>query len=333
MTNDPASPLYYKFNFYTIPTDFEYFGVQHESRTWLVDRQQDLHDAVLQQPALQWHDDDLDNECDRQTEQLPEVGQHRARVARLERGVFRTGLWSEYASTDRHQTPADPRTWVDAALPNFHETFGTTTHAAVRRVRAAGAPNGCTITPGLKLAYYKHDFTQYADNGKTVGNLNGAPFVKHAAEYHSWLPSIDAHYLLQPDWSVYGQYGKGQNIPPTSIFDVKGAQVATLPKPIPNRYGPVRNGVEVESRDVRLRRLPHQLPERLLVGDRCRDRRYELLPKASRSTQGVEAESTILVGGGVAVYLNATNGSAKYTDTGLWAQNAPKRHRNARRHL
>ena len=41
------------------------------------------------------------------------------------------------------------------------------------------------------------------------------------------------------------------------------------------------------------------------------------------TTQGVEAESTILVGGGFAVYLNGTKGSAKYNDTGLWAQNAP----------
>ena len=30
---------------------------------------------------------------------------------------------------------------------------------------------------GLKLAYYKQDFTQFADNGKTVGNLNGAASI------------------------------------------------------------------------------------------------------------------------------------------------------------
>jgi iron complex outermembrane receptor protein len=40
-------------------------------------------------------------------------------------------------------------------------------------------------------------------------------------------------------------------------------------------------------------------------------------------TQGVEAESTIIVGGGLSVYLNATKSSAKYTGTDLWVQNAP----------
>ena len=68
------------------------------------------------------------DERHRQAEQLLEVRQHPAGDATCPAaGVFRTGLWSEYASTDRYQTPSDPRTWVDAALPNFHEMFGTTT--------------------------------------------------------------------------------------------------------------------------------------------------------------------------------------------------------------
>ena len=37
------------------------------------------------------------------------------------------------------------------------------------------------VTPGVKLAYYKQDFTQFADNGKTVGNLGGAPSTNHVA--------------------------------------------------------------------------------------------------------------------------------------------------------
>ena len=41
-------------------------------------------------------------------------------------------------------------------------------------------------------------------------------------------------------------------------------------------------------------------------------------------TKGVEAESTILVGGGLAVYLNGTKGSAKYAGSNLWVQNAPR---------
>src|SRR5206468_5655065 len=113
-------------------------------------------------------------------------------------------------------------------LPNFHEQFGTTTLQPYAEYSFRATPE-LTVTPGLKLAYYKQDFTQFADNGKTVGNLNGAPSINHIAEYHSWLPSFDAHVLVQQPWSMYVQVGRGQNIPPTSVLDVKNAQVGTLP--------------------------------------------------------------------------------------------------------
>src|SRR5258707_14430295 len=95
-----------------------------------------------------------------------------------DRGVFRVGLWSEYAWTDRYQTPSDPRTWVDAALPNFHEKFGTTTLQPYAEYELK-VTDSLRLTPGVKLAYYKQDFTQFADNGKTVGNLGGLPSVNH----------------------------------------------------------------------------------------------------------------------------------------------------------
>ena len=83
LTDDPTSPLYYKFNFYHIPTNFEYVGVEGQSRSRLVDRQQDVHDAVLQQAELQQHDGDHRDERDRQAEQLLEGGQHHSGDARV----------------------------------------------------------------------------------------------------------------------------------------------------------------------------------------------------------------------------------------------------------
>jgi iron complex outermembrane receptor protein len=236
--------------------------------------------------------------------------------------VFRTGLWSEYASTDRYQTPSDPRTWVDAALPNFHEMFGTTTLQPYAEYEWQVASN-FRITPGLKLGYYKQDFTQFADNGKTVGNLNGAASINHAVEYHSWLPSLDAHYLVRPYWSLYGQYGKGQNIPPTSIFDVKNAQVAIVPKPLLTdtyQAGSVwkssRATLDVDAYYIRFQNTYSSTTDPVTG-----DTNYFL--GADSVTKGIEAESTVLVGGGVAIYLNGTVGSARYTDTSQWVQNAP----------
>jgi iron complex outermembrane receptor protein len=322
MSGDPSSPLYYKFNFYSIPTNFEYIGFKTTLGGWSID------DKVY---TMRYYNKQNYNgvttiSATSATDKLNsywKVGNNLPISKVTSTGVFRTGLWTEYASTDRYQAPSDPRTWIDAALPNFHEMFGTTSVQPYVEYGWKAAPN-FTITPGIKYAYYKQDFTQFADNGKTVGSLNGALYTKHAVDYHTWLPSVDAHYLLQPYWSVYGQYGKGQNIPPTSIFDVKGALVATLPKPILTdtaQFGSVWKSSRA-TLDVDYYHINFQNDYTSTTDPVSGETLYFLT--SDSTTQGIEVESTVLVGAGFAVYLNGTSGTAKYNDTKQWVQNAPK---------
>jgi iron complex outermembrane receptor protein len=322
MTNDPNSPLYYKYNFYAIPTHFEYFGIRTLLGSgWSIDNKT----YTMRYYNKQNYNGVTTISATSATDKLNsywKVGNNLPVTYVSNAGVFRTGLWSEYASTDRYQTPSDPRTWIDAALPNFHEMFGTTTLQPYAEYGWRALPN-LTITPGIKYAYYRQDLTQLADNGKTVGNLNGAASVNHVAEYHSWLPSLDAHALLQPYWSMYAQYGKGQNIPPSSVFDVKNAQVGTLPKPILTdtfQIGSVWKSHRA-TLDLDYYHINFQSDYSATFDTATGDTLY--FQNGESVTQGVEAESTILVGGGVAVYLNATRGTAKYTDSNLWVQNAP----------
>ena len=321
MTDDPMSPLYYKFNFYHIPTHFEYAGLKARlGHGWSVDNKT----YTMRYYNKQNYNSPTKLSTTSATDKLNSYWKW-GNIVPLsqvsDRGIFRTGLWSEYASTDRYQAPSDPRTWVDTGL-NFHEKFGTTTLQPYAEYEWQAAPK-LRITPGVKLAYYKQDFTQFADT-KIVGNLNGAPFIKHAVEYHTWLPSIDAHYLLQSDWSMYAQYGKGQLIPPTSIFDVTGAQVAVLPRPTLTdtvQFGSVWKSSRA-TLDVDVYHIVYQNDYSSATDAITGDTNWYANGKAT--TKGFEAESTILVGGGLAVYLNGTAGSAKYDDTGLWAQNTPK---------
>ncbi|MCU1385696.1 MAG: TonB-dependent receptor [Acidobacteria bacterium] len=322
MTDNPASPLYYKYNFYSIPTDFEYIGARtllgggwsldNKTYTMRYYNKQNYNGVTTITPTSAT---DKLNSYRKYGNNLPLTYVSNA-------GVFRTGLWSEYAATDRYQIPSDPRTWVDAALPNFHEMFGTTTLQPYAEYSWRALPN-VTITPGVKYAYYRQNLTQFADNGKTVGSLNGAASVDHVAEYHSWLPSLDAHALVQPYWSMYAQYGKGQNVPPSSVFDVKNAQVGTLPKPILTdtyQVGSVWKSHRA-TLDVDYYHITYQSDYSSTFDTATGDTQYFL--NGESVTHGVEAESTLLVGGGLAVYLNATAGSAKYSDSGLRVQNAP----------
>ena len=322
LTDDPTSPLYYRFNFYHIPTNFEYVGVHANlGHGWSLDNKT---------YGMRYHNKQNYNgtttiSATSATDKLNaywKMGNFIPVTHASNLGIFKAGLWSEYASSDRYQSPSDPRSWVNAALPNFHESFITTTYQPYAEFQFRLRDN-LSVTPGVKYARYKQDFTQFADNGKVVGNLGGAPFIRHDVTYDSWLPSFDVHYLAQPYWSMYAQYGKGQNVPPTSIFDVKGALVGTLPKP--TLTDTVQFGSVWKSRratfDVDVYRVAFQNDYSSNLDPVTGMTQYFLNGKAT--TQGVEAESTVLLGGGLAVYLNATKGSAKYDATDLWAQNAP----------
>src|SRR5262249_34330428 len=105
---------------------------------------------------------------------------------------------------------------------------------------------------------------------------------------------------------------------------VKNAQVGTPPKPIladTVQFGSVwksrRATLDVDVYHINFQ-SDYSSTFDLVSGDTI----YFLNGKSI--TKGVEAESTILMGRGVAIYLNATGGSAKYTDSKLWVQNAPR---------
>src|SRR5258708_18016961 len=125
MTGAPASPLYYGYNFYRVPTNFEYVGVRKSVGGWSFD------DRVytMRYYNKQNYNSTTAISTTSATDKLNsywKVGNNLPATYVTATGVLRTGLWFEYASTDRYQTPSDPRTWIDAAPPNFPEMFATT---------------------------------------------------------------------------------------------------------------------------------------------------------------------------------------------------------------
>ena len=122
----------------------------------------------------------------------------------------------------------------NAVLPDVEQI-----HAIIR----AYSGNGTLLPRTLaELRENVRDFVVAEDNGKIVGCLGGvldkskncvggAAFVSHGVGYNTWLPSAAARYRVQGNWSVYAQFGEGNVIPPTSVFDVPGALVERPPNP------------------------------------------------------------------------------------------------------
>jgi iron complex outermembrane receptor protein len=322
MTNDPTSPLYYGYNFYNVPTDFEYAGARGDlGHGW-------TYDDKLYTYRYYNHQQFNSTTAINSTSATDKLNSYRkvgnllpvTQVSKF--GALRTGLWSEFAWTNRYQIPSDPTTWIDQALPNFHEKFNTLTLQPYIEYQFKVIGN-LSVTPGVKLSYYNFDFTQFADNGKTVGSLNGAPFIEHTQTYHAWQPAFDAHYLIKHNWSAYAQYSTGSLIPPTNVFDVKNAAVLTTPQPVETTA--YQGGTTWKTRrftlDADYYNVVFDNSYSTTTDPTTGEPVYYYA--GTQKTHGVEAESNVAVARGLSLYLNGSAGTAKYSSNGLWTAGVP----------
>ena len=236
-------------------------------------------------------------------------------------GILRAGLWYEWAATSRHQFPSDPlNNWTDQALSNFNEKFWTNSYQPFGEYELH-VTRSLNITAGTKFAYYNIDTKQFADNGKTIGGLgtnNPNSFITNGGSYSAWLPSIDANYRLRSNWSVYGQVSTGSVVPPSKVFDYiqgpNGTPVRTLPKQ--QRSTTYQTGIVVKLKrvtfDADFYHIRFQNSYSSTL-DPSGEPVYFLQP--SSITKGFEAESNIYIGHGLSAYLNASVGRATYVGT------------------
>jgi iron complex outermembrane receptor protein len=332
---DPTQANYYPYNYYHVPTDVEYVGVNSDlGRGWRLDVKPytynyDNSEFYAKQPKqaagitvadcaqTATGNKDISPCAVDKYNSYRKYGETSAISQTSKVGVFRTGFWYEWANTNRHQTPSNPFTKVDDVLPNFNETYQTNSFQPYGEYEWH-ATKKLSITGGLKFAYYTMGFKQYADNGGKVGSLGGQPFIYNHANYHSWLPSVDGNYRILPNWSVYGQYATGSVIPPTSVFDVSGGQVAVPPKPQTNTTYQTGTVLKLKrvTMDADYYHIHFQNGYSSTTDNNSSDATFgDTIYFASPDsvTQGVEFESTIYLGAGLSAYLNATRGNATYT--------------------
>jgi len=320
LSEDPTRADYYGYNFYHVQTDFNYIGMSTNlGRGWKLDNKTYTY--------RYWNKQNYNGTTITATSATDKLNGYRkvgdvlAVSHETAHGVFRTGLWFEWAYTDRYQIPSNPKTWVNAALPNFHEHFITTSAQPFAEYEYRVTRN-LSVAAGIKLANYTMDFTQFADNGKTVGSLNGAASITHGTTYRNWSPSLDARYKVKSNWTVYAQFATGSTIPPTSVFDTKNAAVAVLPKPQSVKTYQAGSVLKFNrfTIDGAFYYSHFQNPYSSAPDASGEPVFYQTGPS---NTKGVEAESSILIAKGLSLYLNGTMGRARYQTTGLYVASSP----------
>ena len=333
LNSDPTSPNYYGYSFYHVPTDFVYIGTKTDlGGGWRLDNKVNSY--------RYWNKQNLEKNLTAlsSTSAIDKLngGNHFGDTVSVSQesrwGIFRTGVWHDWAYTDRYQYVSSPFTWADVASPNFHEHFITQSfHPFIEYEWRATSK--LVITAGVKDAHYNMHLNQYQDiktvgclGGTKVGNacVGGAAFVTHDVGYNAWLPTAAARYRVLRNWSVYAQFGEGSQIPFSSVFDVSnGAVLKTPPETLAKTYqaGSVlkfnRWTLDVDAYYI------HFQNQYVPVNDPNNFNEPVYVLTGPNNTKGVEAESNIVIGHGVSLYLNGTLGSAKYQQTHLWVANAP----------
>jgi len=322
MSGDPTQANYYGYNFYHVQTDFEYIGTQtYLGNGWVLDNKAYTY--------RYWNKQNYNGASISKTSATDKLNGYRrigdtlALSHESAWGTFKTGLWFEWAYTDRYQIPSDPRTWLDASQPNFHEHFITVTAQPYIEYEYP-ITSQFSLDAGMQLADYTMHLNQYADNGKTVGSLGGAAFVTHTGNYATWNPSASARYKIRSNWTTYAQFAIGSVIPPSSVFDSKNALVAVLPSPTSVKTYQVGSVVKFSrwTLDADAYYSHFQNPYSSFV-DPVTTESY-FYQTGPSNTKGAEAESNILLGGGFGLYLDGSVGNAKYQNTGLWVASTPK---------
>jgi iron complex outermembrane receptor protein len=342
--SDPLLYLNNEYNYYHVPTDFEYVGVHKEfSGGWAFDIKPytyNYDNSEKYSNAVPITDDPtlvgttyaplgvkITSTCVNQAKGcgVDKYNSYRkygetSQISQVSRfGILRAGMWYEWANTNRHQYPADPlQNWKDAVLPNFSEKFVSDSYQPFAEYQW-NALSKLQITPGVKFAYYTIGTKQYADNGGKIGGLgsnNPAAFIANGGSYFATLPSVNANYRIRNDWSVYGQYATGSVVPPSAVFDftqgANGTPVATLPQQQKNTTYQTGTVVKLKraTLDVDYFHIHFDNSYSSFTPLDTGEPVYFAQPPSV--TQGLEGESNISFSHGLGLYLNASYNSAKY---------------------
>lgn len=356
--NDPTSAFYQAYNLNTIPTDFEYGAIRSDLRHgWLLQ----VTPYTYSYNNAQYYPNDNPNDatglangsngssgwiteanCGSVLEgggvpvgtNLPcaidklnsyrKYGETSTVSQGSKLGIFRAGLWYEWATSNRYQIPSDPITHYDQPLPKFHENYWFNSYNPFVEFEWH-ATQKLSITPGFKYAYYNMAFKQYPDDGGVVGTLpNNAPYITTERGFGAALPSVSANYHILSNWSVYGDFGKGDEIPPTSLFDVAGGgpEVGVVGSPMTTttyQGGTVAklNRFTLDADVFRIKFQNNYISYTTANPNNPAYNLNEYYLGPDSVTLGFEAEANAALGYGLHLYANGTVGKANYVGSGV----------------
>ena len=257
LSEDPNSPLFQAYNYDQIQTDFEYFGIQTSLNGWKIDNK--LYTYAYEHNGFNGNDGGYygpggyafelgttningttnpnDVPGQKMTMDYRSVGDMLRLSHDLGPGTVNVGAWYDHQNNTRWQYEMDMTTGGLNFINNYNGQPSATDRLMTDTLDTfqgyfdyAWKPTSrLTITPGVKYESFSRNINAPVNQGNSAVAGNG---LNTSASWNSWVPSLDAHYMIQNDWSAYLQLADGYQAPNLNVFYPKGGTLATQPNTI-----------------------------------------------------------------------------------------------------
>ncbi|MBU6257480.1 MAG: TonB-dependent receptor [Burkholderiales bacterium] len=339
LVNDPTSQMNSAYNYDELNSDFGYLGLKSARGAWHVDNKLYTYGYFHQgynganPGSLTGSDGGTQVGATLYPNDVPGQRMHMyyrsvGDIARASYDIgsdaLQFGLWFDHQTNSRFQQEID---WTQNMAPNelpngaggsVDRDQNNTLTTIQPYVQYAWKPSAqWTVTPGVKYVSFKRTMNA-AVNQKTLLPFSGG---------HTWtkaLPSIDAHYAVDPHLSLYAQYAKGFLAPNMNVFYKTTPNFDTVKPTQTNNY---QLGANWSSQSLSLGADVYRIDSTNLssatacpagITGAC------YATSAGVKFDGAEIEATYVLGAGLSLYGNLGLNNWT-TNDGSVLQNSPKR--------
>ncbi|WP_283745474.1 TonB-dependent receptor [Sideroxydans sp. CL21] len=334
LNNDPTSQDYAGYNYDDITSDFEYLDLKSQQGDLTVDNK--LYTYAYYHNGFNGVDPGLGqaNGTSYGANNVPgqmmtmnyrSVGDMLRMSEAMGAGKLDFGAWVDYQTNNRWQKE------VDFSLGQAINPAGGGVNGVDRNMRDSlttiqpyvqyewKASEALTVTPGLKYVSFNRMMDATVNQGATGAPLNTSQTWTKA------LPTLTAHYMIQPEWSAYAQYAQGMLAPNINAFYPKGGTTATLPSQLaPEQSTNYQLGTTWASKRLTLSGDVYMVDfSNQNTGTPCGI--YTCFNNTGGvKYNGVESEGTYVLGQGMSLYGNYAINNYSMSTAGGTLQNVPK---------
>ncbi|NNM81948.1 MAG: TonB-dependent receptor [Burkholderiales bacterium] len=313
LVTDPTSQSYFGYNYDNINSNMEYVDINSDQGSWNIDNK--LYTYSYNHTGYQGTDVGGVVQANgttvggvAQPNDVPGTIMYmnytswgdtlRATMA-LGQGELATGIWIDRQTNGRGLWNVDMS--LGGATVNNPYAGGrlmTDTLTTIQPyVQYAWKMNDkLTITPGLKYSSFARSF-----NAPIMPGTGGNSYYG-SATYSKLLPSIDAHYMIQPNWSAYAQYAQGFLAPVMQAFQVVNVNPSTI---LPTETENYQIGTTWKSEKLTVSGDIYKIVSKnWMQPGPLQNGMATYMDAGNVDFSGVEGEATYYVGSGFSLYGN-----------------------------